>query len=132
MPVLQRMRCTLLVVLLAGCVHFGPTRVTRTIKTPEDMKHTLLEHITLQRSSIAEAHRFMENEGFECQRIRKGSFREQSHGPDYGVEHKDIDFLLCKRAENIKLFLASVWRIALVIDGETVSDVLIDSYLDGP
>ena len=94
------------------------------------MRNVVLEHVP-PGANISAAQKFMEAEGFSCVR-KSGSFREMTWFGDHSEPHSGIDFLKCDRRQSAGFLMTRYWSVALVLEGETVSDALVSHYIDGP
>jgi hypothetical protein len=74
----------------------------------------------------------MEDEGFTCDDVVQGTFVERTWFGDREPVHEGLDFVHCERTQSAGFLMTSYWDVALVHNGETVTDVLVSHYLDGP
>ena len=114
--------------LLSGCLHFRQS--TWKLTSREEMRKAVLEHVPLG-TNVNAAQKFMEAEGFSCRLERNGSFQEKTWWGDHPEPHSGIDFLRCKRHQSAGFLMTTFWSVALVLEGETVSDVLVSHCYDG-
>ncbi|QDT03320.1 hypothetical protein K227x_17020 [Rubripirellula lacrimiformis] len=116
----------------AGCVSSG-LRVTSNHKDP-DVMHLSVVSLVPAGTSLEDANALMENEGFECEVTRNGTFREMRHLFDKGPDHEGLDFLRCRRTNsNAGFLMGRVWNVAIVLDGDvTNGDVIVSHFVDGP
>jgi hypothetical protein len=118
------------VILWGGCVHFS--QATWKIEKPEDMRQAIIQRIP-RGTSIDAARKVMESEGFTCNLKRNSTFYERTSWQTDGVQrHDQIDFLECRRTQSAGFLMSRQWTVALVLNGDLVSDVLISHILDGP
>lgn len=96
-------------------------RATTDIRQPAVMKEALRRAIPTG-TSLANARRFMEQEGFACKITRNGSFRGR----------EGIDYLYCDRSERYAHWVDQRWQIALVLEGDRVRDIEVAHGLIGP
>ena len=96
------------------------------------MRRVVLEHVP-PGMNINAAQKFMEAEGFSCRRKQNESFSETSVHVigEHPEIHFGIDFLQCDREQSAGFLMGQIWTVALVLDGETVSDVLVSHCYDG-
>ena len=119
-----------LVMLLVCCLH--TSQVTWEIRDRQAMKSAILQGVPLG-TSVQQAQRFMEGEGYTCSVTRNGTFYERLAFCDAGLKHAGIDFLNCRRLQGDgALFMSRFWEVALVLDRDTVVDVLVANWIDGP
>ena len=115
--------------LLSGCLH--TSQVTWDIKNRDDMKEVIVQNVPVG-SSIQEATKFMEHEGFACTVKSNENFKPIHIGLDPGLDRNGIDFLECKRSQlDGSLFFDREWDIALVLDHEKVAEVLVGCCVEG-
>jgi hypothetical protein len=109
----------LLVVSFAGCQQ--TPLVTRDVGTTASMKQVLLARVPVG-TPVAEAQRFLEQEGFHCTLKQDSNFVDAA-----GVRHDRIDFLECERHDTFprRLGFPRLWRVAVVVRGNTVGDILV-------
>lgn len=115
-----------------GCVH--ARQVTWRLTEPDEMREAIRGHIPMGTEASA-AQEFMESEGFQCTARRDAEFCERTGWTTDSIvrRHAGIDFIECKRVQGAGHFLMSrIWTIALVLEGEIVSDVLVAHFIDGP
>jgi hypothetical protein len=76
----------------------------------------------------------MEDEGFECEVLRNSRFRERRSWMGTGTIHDNLDYVNCRRTNNAgSLFMARIWAIAVVLDGDVSNgEVIVSHYVDGP
>ncbi len=74
----------------------------------------------------------MEHEGFACTLQRNDTFYERVAVGDSGPKHEGIDFLECQRTQSESFMMSRNWRIALVLQNDLVTDVLVGHWIDGP
>ncbi len=115
-----------------GCVH--SRQVTWRLTEPDEMREVIRGHIPMGTEASA-AQEFMESEGFQCTVQTDAEFCERTSWTTDSIirQHKGIDFIQCKRVQGAGHFLmSSIWTIALVLEDDIVSDVLVAHYVDGP
>jgi len=125
------------VLVAVGCGH--SSQFTWKIDDPVVMKSVLAEHVP-HGTPVADARRFMESEGFDCRECSNGSFIERTWFGDREPRYDGIDFTDCDRVQNLGIYKGSFggllmsrnWRVALVNDGNAVTDILVSHYIDGP
>jgi hypothetical protein len=124
--------CAAIAVLLtpaSGCAHRH--QATWKHEQIEQMRGTLAEQVP-PGTPIATAQAFMEKEGFTCTAEVNGTFVEHERWADKGKAHEGISYLRCYRVNVAGLMMSRIWTVALVNDGECVTDILISMYVDGP
>jgi hypothetical protein len=133
---MHRLAWLILLVPMLGCAHTA--QVTWKIDDPTNMATTLGDRVPIG-TSIADARRFMEHEGFDCRDVADGWFIERTWFGDDEPKHEGIDFIRCHRSQNLgiyqgwnSLLMSRNWGVALVHDGHLVTDILVSHYLDGP
>lgn len=92
------------------------------------MKTTLTERIPIG-TSLSDAQRFMESESFHCSEVSQGAFMERSWWGDDKPLHEGLDYVLCERKKNEGFWANQTWQVALVHDGNVVTDILVSNYL---
>ncbi|QEL14576.1 hypothetical protein [Limnoglobus roseus] len=114
----------------AGCV--GPGRVTRDVQEPEQMAE-LVARLAPPGTSVDDAQRAMEREGFRCSRVVNGTFTALKGEERTPEEHEGIDFLKCWRSRDSQLSIISgSWSVAIVHKDSKVVEVLAYTALTGP
>ena len=114
---------------VVGCAHTA--RQTWKVEDPAIMKATLRERIPMG-SSISEARRYMESEGFECRDVLNGKFIERTWFGDEQPAYDGLDYIRCTRSQSAGFLMGRIWTVAVVHDGSIVTDVLVSHYVDGP
>lgn len=112
-----------------GCLHL--TQATWNIDTPATMKTALLQHVP-PGTPVQKAKQFMEHEGFACALQKNDTFYERVAFCESGPEHEHIDFLECRRTQNESFMVSRNWSIALVLQNDLVTDILVGNWVDGP
>lgn len=107
----------LVVVTMPGCV--GPPSATRGIEEPQRMVEAVVGKVPIG-TSIKEAQRFMESEGFDCKLRTRAEFLDRSQ----------IDYLDCNRDEGD--LVKRRWQVALVHRDGKLVEVLSSTGLIGP
>jgi hypothetical protein len=121
----------LLLLPCCGCdTMFHSSQATWRIDSPDSMIAVIPQHVPVG-TSVQEAMKFMEHEGFACTLRRNGTFCEQ-RGHDPGEKHEGIDFLECHRVQNAGFLMSRVWEVALVLKNDRVTDILVSHWFDGP
>lgn len=108
---------------LSGC-GTRPKRslgVTGGLTEVQPMETAVREHVPVG-TPLADAIRMMEQEGFQCSVTRDGSF----------AEREQIDYIDCVRRDQLGRWVTQSWRVALVLEGNQVADVLVSHGLTGP
>ena len=125
-----RVICIALGVAISGCAH--SRQVTWKLTAPNEMKDVVAKHVP-PGTSIVDAQRFMESEGFSCLVERGKGFSERRAWYDAGEKHTNIDFLRCSRSQSDgHILMSRNWSVALVLNGDAVTHVLVGHYIDGP
>jgi hypothetical protein len=109
--------------VLAGCAQ-GQYALPRDIDSTDAMSALLIEQVPPGTSAIS-AQQIMERNQFTCELQRNKAFR----GSDFTRE--GFDFLLCKRTDKAASHQVRCWQIALVLDGDVVSDAYVDISYTG-
>lgn len=115
-----------------GCVH--ARQVTWRLTKPDEMREAIRGHVPIGTEASA-AREFMESEDFHCTVRRNAEFCERNGWTKDSIiqRHKGIDFIECKRVQGEgHLLMSRIWTVALVLEGDIVSDVLVAHYIDGP
>ena len=96
------------------------------------MERVVLEHVP-PGTNINAAQKFMEAEGFSCRRKQNESFSEMPVHVigEHAEIHSGIDFLQCDRQQSAGFLMEKIWSVALVLEGETVRDVLVSHCYGG-
>lgn len=94
------------------------------------MRTALLEAVPLG-TSVVDAERFMASERFHCTLNRNASFAEQQDG-GHSVVHEGIDYLYCDRFDRAGFMVSRRWQIALVLEDESVKDMIVNAGMIGP
>jgi hypothetical protein len=126
---LRRSVPLLIVLWVAGCAN--PARQTWKIDDPAIMKATLSEQIPIG-SSLSEARRYMESEGFECSDVLNGKFIERTQLSDDQPRYEGFDFIRGVRRQSAGFPVERIWSVAVVHDGSLVTDVLVRQDFVGP
>lgn len=99
------------------------------------MRRVVLEHVPLG-TNVNAAQKFMEAEGFSCERLKMEAFPT---GGVIGDEPEDlpespsgVDFLECVREQSAGFLMGRIWSVRLLLEDETVSDIRVSVYIDGP
>ena len=93
-------------------------------KNPKDMKQEIIKYIPIG-SSIKDAQRIMEANGFKCE-LKHGSFTVVNAGePGPGVVYHNMDYLYCDKEVNSEIFSLRRWQISIVHKDGVVSDVFM-------
>ncbi len=120
----------MVVALLWGCAHSN--QVTWKVESREAMHDTLAERIP-PGTPLPTAQAFMEQEGFRCSLKRQGVFIERTWFGSKEPRHEDLDFLYCRRTQNAgHPLMACIWEVAVVVEDDTVQNLLVSRYVDGP
>jgi hypothetical protein len=91
----------------------------------KDMKQEILKSIPIG-SSLTNAQKLMDANGFRCSKQEQGNFLElDTENMDYGILHNNIKYLYCDKELSAESFCSRRWQIALVFDGNTVSDIIV-------
>ena len=115
------MRVALTAAVLAvvtGCT--GTRSVTRDIEEPPRLVEVVLSQVPVG-TSVENAQRFMEREGFKCSRTIAGQFGDR----------KGLDYVYCDRSEG-GVWVQRRWQVAIVHRGGKVTEVLASTGLVGP
>jgi hypothetical protein len=107
----------LLVVAAPGCA--GARSATREIDKPERMVEAVISGVPIG-TTVDEAQRFMEGEGFQCRREANTKF----------LDRGGLDYLYCNRYEGG--IVKRRWQVAVVHRGGKVVEVLASTGLVGP
>ena len=107
----------LLLVAFAGCI--DTQSVTRGIEVPARMVEAVLSEIPLG-TSVEDAARFMEREGFACTRETNAEF----------LNRKGLDYIRCDRSEGG--VVARRWQVAVVHKDGKVVEIITSTGLVGP
>jgi hypothetical protein len=117
------------VLLITGC-HYH--QVTWRQTTRDEMLAALTEHIP-PGSSLEAAQKFLEREGFECQRVENDDFIEREYWTDIIARHEGVTYLHATRSQSDgHLLMSRTWDVAVVEDGDVVGEVLVSKTVDGP
>ncbi len=119
----------LLLLLLAGCT--GTRQYTRNIDDAELLRSVVMARVP-PGTPLSEAQRLMELEGFDCEVDRNVVFVERRQFNDEQPRKEGVDILSCRRTESAGLLMTRLIDIGLVLNGETVTGVLVSDYVDGP
>jgi hypothetical protein len=117
------------ITLSPGCLHLA--QVTWSIEAPATMKAAILQYVP-PGTPAREAKQFMEQEGFACTLQKNGTFFERVAWYDSGPKHEGIDFLDCQRTQTESFMMSRNWRVALVLQNDLVTDILVGHWVDGP
>src|SRR5438128_277975 len=118
----------IILILIMTSLTFGqvqPKKI-KMHKNPNAMKREIAKQIPIG-SSIEDAQRIMEANGFWCVWKRGGSFTEGTEEKP-SVEHSDIDFLYCRKVKTLltdlpkSLIYMRLWEVAFVQKDGLVSD----------
>jgi hypothetical protein len=91
----------------------------------KDMKQELLKSIPIG-SSLTDAQKLMDANGFRCSKQEQGSFLElDTENMESGILHNNIKYLYCDKELSAESFCSRRWQIALVFDGNAVSDIIV-------
>ena len=113
-----------------GCTH--APRATWTLDDPDLMRDVITWHVP-PGTSIPAATAFMKSEGFSVDLRRDATFNERRSWMNVLKTHNQIDFLDCRRVQSAgSLLMSRFWRVALRLDGDVVSEVMVSHYVDGP
>jgi hypothetical protein len=104
--------------LLAGCAHVRS--VTRGLETPADMTKAISASVSVG-TSVQDAQKFMEQEGFTCSQTVNGEWGER----------KGVDYLYCDRTEGGAV-VSRRWQVAICHADGKVTEVLANTGLIGP
>jgi hypothetical protein len=112
--------------VISGCQQ-APL-VTGDVGTTAGMKQVLVARVPVG-TPLSEAQRVLEQEGFRCALKRDSNFVDAA-----GVRHDRIDFLEGERQDVFprRLGFPRLWRVAVVVRGNTVRDILVWSTLREP
>jgi hypothetical protein len=116
-------------VLLSGCA--SARQVTRKLETPAAMTLNVTQ-IVANGTSVDDAIAVMQSEGFECTVERQSKFDERRHWSEPGEIHENIDFIRCRRVDSAGFLMSRYWNVAIVLNGDTTSEVLVSHFIDGP
>jgi len=120
----------LLAALTIGCIH--SSQVTWKLDDPDVMRTVVLQHVP-PGTSLETATAFMTEEGFGCEVQKASDFYERRSWMNEGAKHEGLDFLNCNRRQSAgELLMFRDWSVAVILDGDVVSDVLVAHYVDGP
>src|SRR5713101_3012007 len=108
---------TVLLAMGVGCA--SSHSVTRGIQEPPRMIEVILDQIPVG-TSLADAERFMQSEGFKCSQTTNGEF----------LGHRGLDYLYCDRSDGG--IVQRRWQVAIVHGDGKVSEVLASTGLVGP
>ena len=115
------MRVALSAVMLAAVVGCASTRsATQGIEEPPHMVEAVLSQIPVG-TSVDDAQRFMEREGFTCSRSNNEAF----------LDRKGLDYVHCDRSDGSG-FVQRRWQVAVVHKDGKVVEVLATTGLVGP
>jgi hypothetical protein len=87
------------------------------------LKQEIKKHIPTG-TTIEDARRIMEANGFKCQLMERSFFAEREEDDHPLPVHSDIDFLYCDK-EKGGLFCDRRWQVAIVHEHGIVSDVFV-------
>ena len=119
----------LALVLLFGCV--SHRQVTRKLESPDVMSLNVGQLIP-DGTSVNDAIAVMESEGFECTIERDSKFDERRHWSEPGDVHENIDFVRCRRVDSAGFLMSRYWGVAILLDGDSTSGVLVAHFINGP
>jgi hypothetical protein len=85
------------------------------------MRQEIEKHIPIG-STVRDARRILESNGFRCTLKQQGSFLEVNKDKTI-IEHNNIDFLSCARSESV-LINTHLWQVAIVHKSGVVTDIL--------
>lgn len=118
--------------MAAGCVYSHSHQPTFQLTTPEAMRAQLAAMIP-PGTNLSAAQATMEREGFTCHVVRGGTFIERTWFGSDEPRHEGLDFLACRRVQSAgHLLMSRNWDVALVFDGDQVTQTLVSHYIDGP
>jgi len=135
------MRITFLVILLFCSGSFGCQQLARYqhrkqeswfVENASEMR-TLLSAKIPPGTSLEEAKKFMESEGFECEVMRDAEFYRKATRGNPGKTFEHLDYLWCQR-NNVSQSVVSTqrWSIAILLDHDQVDDYVLNEWLIGP
>lgn len=81
-------------------------------------------------TSIDAARRVMQSEGFTCD-LKRNETLELEEGMQDGKHLGRLDYLQCRRVQSAGWPLTHRWTVALVLDGDSVSEVLVYHIVHG-
>jgi hypothetical protein len=104
------------VILVMFLIHH---KVTQDVDDPVAMRKIILQAVPIG-SSVDDAQRFMEQQGFTCNRKTNASYQNL----------KGIDFLSCGRSEG--MIVHHDWSVVIIHRNAKLTDVLTNLWLTGP
>src|SRR5262249_11492137 len=108
--------CTIIcLVVVYGCRH--QDMAPNELPDANGMKASVLTKVPIG-TPVAEARRIMEAEGFSSRMVQQETF------PELNIQEK-IDYLQCERVAPLKGWIERRWRVIMVIQHGSVSDVLV-------
>jgi hypothetical protein len=115
-----------------GCVTHR-NRLTHNLEQPDKMKMVIVSMIP-RGTPTSDVISRTEDEGFECEVLRNSRFQERRSWMGTGTIHDNLDYVNCRRTNNAgSLFMARIWAIAVVLDGDVSNgEVIVSHYVDGP
>lgn len=115
-----------------GCLAMTPK--FKFHEEPDLMEQEIMRVIPLG-SSISEAKKIMEGNGFKCEYVEKGSFvreRDDSNAPGRvrQTSYEGIDYLYCDQSRGF--IVSRRWQAAIVHEDSKVTVVAVSTALTGP
>ncbi len=117
-------------VCLCGCAH--QKQLTWQLKRTTDMIEQVATLVP-EGSTIEEAIRLMEAEGFKCKVERDSTFVAAQHWSKQEPKYEHLTFIQCNRQNtNAGFGMFRVWSVAIVLDSDRTSNqILVAHYIDG-
>jgi hypothetical protein len=100
----------------------------------KSMKEEVLKKVPIG-SSIPDAKRIIEENGFSCEMYKNGSFTEMQENDPEGkrnIYHDNADFLFCGKEGKPFQYVFREWRVIMVHKNEVVSDIFVNTWVTGP
>jgi hypothetical protein len=100
----------------------------------KSMKEEVMKKVPIG-SSIPDAKRIIEENGFSCEMYKNGSFTEMQENDPEGkrnIYHDNADFLFCGKEGKPFQYVFREWRVIMVHKNEVVSDIFVNTWVTGP
>jgi hypothetical protein len=100
----------------------------------KSMKEEVMKKVPIG-SSIPDAKRIMEENGFSCEMYKNGSFTERQENDPEGkrnIYHENADFLLFAKEGKPFQYVFREWRVIIVHKDDVVSDIFVNTWVTGP
>ena len=85
-------------------------------------------------SSIQDAKRIMEENGFKCKMYTNATFYEDQENDPEGkgeIVHENTDHLLCHKEGASFLYVYREWSVVIVHKNNVVSDIFVKTWVTG-